>query len=76
MYRWRQTAGKEVLINSSDYIRAWVQTPSNITRDEILEFELMVTDDKGKYVVATHTVFLTAIASSPAQIDNPNPDLL
>ncbi|CAM3186660.1 hypothetical protein [Moritella viscosa] len=53
-----------------------MQTPSNITRDEILEFELMVTDDKGKYVVATHTVFLTAIASSPAQIDNPNPDLL
>ncbi|WP_157534111.1 hypothetical protein [Moritella sp. JT01] len=71
LYKWRQTAGKEVLINRSDSIRAWVQTPSNITRDETLEFELMVIDDKGKYVVITHTVFLTAIASSPAQLDHP-----
>jgi len=70
LYKWRQTAGKEVLINRSDYIRAWVQTPSNITRDEILEFELMVTDDKGKYIIVKHTVFLTAIENGLAQRDH------
>lgn len=60
-YQWRQTAGKQVLINRSDSIRAWVQTPSNITRDETLEFELVVTDNKGIDVVVTHTVFVTAL---------------
>ena len=60
-YKWRQAAGKKVLINKSDSIRTWVQTQSNITRDETLEFELVVTDNKGIDVVVTHTVFVTAL---------------
>ena len=60
-YKWRQAAGKKVLINKSDSIRAWVQTQSNITRYETLEFELVVTDNKGIDVVVTHTVFVTAL---------------
>lgn len=70
LYKWRQTAGKEVLINRPHSIGAWVKTPRNITRDEILEFELMVTGDKGKYIIVKHTVFLTAIENSPAQLDH------
>jgi len=59
-YQWRQIAGKPILINRPDSIRAWVQTPSNITHDETLEFELVVTDDEGINGVAMHTVFVTA----------------
>jgi tetratricopeptide (TPR) repeat protein len=74
-YSWRQIGGQAVTLNNANTVKATFTAPSGITSDIILEFELIVKDNKS--ASSTDSVKVTVKHSPPlnkAPVANAGPD--